>query len=196
MKRAVMLSVAAVAVAAGLFAGYLLENDKQVTGYPGFGGDFTLQSADGELSLSDFRGKVVVIYFGYVSCPDACPMTMGKVSAALQQMTPEQRSEVRVILISVDPERDTPQMLANYTGFFGDEFVGVTGTPEQIEKIARSYGVLYQRVDMPNSGLGYTVDHTSSTFIVGRDGIVRYIVAHGSEYTEYRDRIVDAVNDS
>ncbi len=195
MKRAVFLVVALVAVIAGLAAGYLFSGkSEEVTGYPGFGGDFTLTSSDGTFSLSDFHDRIVVLYFGYVSCPDACPMTMGKVSAALEKMTPDQREQVRVLLVSIDPERDTPQMLDNYMSFFGEEFLGVTGTPEQIDEVARNYGVLYQKVEMPDSGLGYTVDHTSNTFVIGRDGVVKYIVSHGSEYMEYRDRIIDAIN--
>jgi protein SCO1/2 len=194
MKRVVILIVVLVAVAAGLTAGYFVEQRKEIKGYPGLGGNFTLVSKDGEVSLSDFRDKVVVLYFGYVSCPDACPMTMGKVSAALQQMTPEQRDEVRVLLVSVDPERDTPQMLSNYMSFFGNEFIGLTGSVEAIDQVARNYRVLYQKVEMPDSGLGYTVDHTSNTFVIGRGGVVRFIISHGSDYTEYRDRIVDAIN--
>lgn len=195
MKRASLLLVALLAVSAGLVSGYLFSHKEEPTGYPGLGGDFTLQSTNGETSLSDFRGKVVVLYFGFVNCPDACPMTMGKVSAALQKMDAGLREQVRVVLVSIDPERDTPQMLANYMAFFGDEFVGLTGAPETVDEVARNYHVLYQRVEMPNSGLGYTVDHTSNTFVIGRDGVVKYIVSHGSEYTEYRDRIEDAINE-
>lgn len=194
MRRFILPLVAVVAVVAGLTAGYLLEGEKEVKGFPGLGGDFQLESAEGPVSLADFRDHVVVLYFGYVSCPDACPMTMGKVSAALQKMEPEQRERVRVVLISIDPERDTPEMMADYTSFFGDEFVGLTGSPQEIDKVARSYHVLYQRVEMPSSGMGYTVDHTSNTFIIAPGGVVRFIVSHGSGYEEYRDRIVDAIN--
>lgn len=194
MRRFILPLVAVVAVVAGLTAGYLLEGEKEVKGFPGLGGDFQLESAEGPVSLADFRDQVVVLYFGYVSCPDACPMTMGKVSAALQKMEPEQRERVRVVLISIDPERDTPEMMADYTSFFGDEFVGLTGSPQEIDKVARSYHVLYQRVEMPSSGMGYTVDHTSNTFIIAPGGVVRFIVSHGSGYEEYRDRIVDAIN--
>ncbi len=193
MRKPVMILVALVAIVSGLAAGYLFSASPNADGEPAIGGDFTLRGLDGEVSLSDFRGKVVAIYFGYVNCPDACPMTMGKLSAALQKLDDEERDQVRVLLVSLDPERDSARMLANYMAFFGDEFIGVTGTPGEIEAVARAYRVLYQRVEMPNSGLGYTVDHTSNTFIVGRDGAMHTIVAHGSDYTEYRDRLRDAI---
>jgi protein SCO1 len=194
MKRNVILVVALIAVLAGLAAGYMIENRKEVKGYPGLGGGFTLQSGNGEISLEDFRDQVVVLYFGFVNCPDACPMTMGKVSVALNNMTPEQREQVRVLMISVDPERDTPESVSEYMAFFGEEFVGATGTPDVIAEVANRYHVLYQNVDLPDSALGYTVDHTSNTFIIGRQGVVRFIVSHGSDHNEYRDRIVDAIN--
>lgn len=196
MKRSVLIIAAVVAVVAGLALGFLLEGKKEIKGYPGLGGEFTLTSNEGEVSLSDFRGKVVLIYFGYVSCPDACPLTMGKISAALSKMTPEQRDQVRVILVSIDPERDTPESLEKYTKFFGKEFLGVTGSAEDIDLVARNYRVLYERVDMPDSGLGYTIDHSSNTFIIDQAGVVRFIVGNGSNYVEYRDRILDVINDS
>ena len=194
MKKLPLIAAAVTAIALGIVVGYFLEGEKPIKGYPGLGGEFTLTSSKGPVSLSDFRDdKVVVIYFGYVSCPDACPLTLGKVSAAMQKMKAEEREQVRMILISVDPERDTPQMLENYTSFFGEEFIGVTGTPDQIAEVANRYKVLYQKVDMSDSNLSYTVDHTSSTYVIGKNGVIRFIVAHGSDYQEYRDRILDAI---
>ncbi len=194
VKRKIVFGlVLLVALAAGWLVG-LVDRSATDKGYPGLGGEFTLESVDGPVSLSDLAGKVVVLYFGYVSCPDACPMTMGKVSAAMQKMTPEQRAEVRVVMISVDPERDTVQMLDNYMSFFGEEFIGLTASPETIDQVARNYRVLYQKVDMPGSGMEYTVDHSSNTYVIDRSGVVRFIVSHGSPYEEYRDRIVDAIN--
>jgi protein SCO1 len=195
VRKLILPLVAVVAVVAGLMAGHFMQGERPVKGYPGLGGDFQLESVDGPVSLADLSDHVVVLYFGFVNCPDACPMTMGKVSAALQTMEPEQRERVRVVLISVDPERDTLEMLANYMSFFGEEFIGLGGSPEVIDQVARNYRVLYQRVEMPNSGLGYTVDHTSNTFIIAPGGVVRFIVSHGSGYEEYRDRIIDTIND-
>ncbi len=195
MKKSLLFAIVSIAVLLGLVAGQLLQVEKPVKGFPGLGGEFTLDSKAGPVSLSDFNGKVVVVYFGYVSCPDACPISLGKISAAMEKMTPEQREQLRVILISVDPERDTTQMLANYTGFFGKEFIGLTGTPEQISQVARNYRVLYQKVDTPDSDMEYTVDHSSSTYVIGKNGIVRFIVSYGSDYAEFRDRIIDALND-
>ena len=195
MRKFLVPAAAAIAIVAGLTLGLYMEGNREVKGYPGLGGDFTLQSKSGEVSLSDFAGKVTVIYFGYTNCPDACPIGLGKISAALQKMTPEQKSEVQVLLVSIDPERDTLQMLENYTGFFGDNFMGLSGTLEQIQNVANAYKVLFQKVEMPDSDLGYTVDHSSNTYVVGKNGVVRFLVAHSSDWQEYRDRIIDAIND-
>ena len=194
MPKKLVPVLAVLAVLAGVGLGLYLEGNKEIKGFPGLGGDFTLNSKAGEVSLSDFKDKVVVVYFGYTNCPDACPIGLGKISAALQKMEAEQRNQVEVLLISIDPERDTLQMLENYTSFFGENFTGLSGTSEQIAQIADNYKVLYQRVDMPDSGLEYTVDHSSNTYVVGRNGVVRFIVSHSSGWQEYKDRMIDAIN--
>ena len=86
--------------------------------------DFTLQSADGEVSLSDFRGRYVVLFFGYTYCPDVCPMTLARVTAAARAVGPEAEEEVQVVMITVDPERDSPARMAEYTKAFGPNVVG------------------------------------------------------------------------
>lgn len=194
MQKRLVFILATVAILAGAALGLYLEGSREVKGYPGLGGDFTLQSEAGDVSLADFRDKVTIVYFGYTNCPDACPIGLGKISAALQKMEPEQSAQVQVLLISIDPEQDTPEILAKYTAFFGKNFLGLGGTPEQIATVANNYKVLYQRVDMPDSGLEYTVDHSSNTYIVGKNGVVRFIVSHSSNWKEYRERIIDSIN--
>jgi len=195
MKNSHLALAAFAAIALGLLVGYLFQDkSREVKGYPGFGGEFSLTSAEGPVALSDLTGKVVVLYFGFTNCPDVCPISLGKASAALKEMNPEQRSQVKVVLITLDPERDTANILADYTAFFGEEFIGLTGTAEQIADVTNRYKVVYQKVDTPESSLEYTVDHSSNTFVISKDGVVRFIVSNGSETGEYRDRILDAIN--
>lgn len=115
------------------------------------GGDFTLQSADGPVSLSDFRGKVVLIYFGYTSCPDVCPTSLGALSAALKQLSPREMDRVQPIFISVDPERDTPGKMVEYVHYFHPKMIGVTGSIEQVRKVADRYGAYFRKAEVKDS---------------------------------------------
>lgn len=144
------------------------------------GGDFTLTSAQGPVSLSDYRGKVSVIYIGYASCPDVCPTALAVLTQALKQLPPAQREQVQGIFISVDPERDTPTKLADYTAFFSPQIVGVTGTREQIDQVVRQYGAFYRRVELQDSALGYAIDHSSRLYLVDRQGRLVQTLLHNS----------------
>lgn len=143
------------------------------------GGDFTLLSADGPVSLKDYRGKVVLIYFGYTFCPDVCPTELTNTAAALKLLKPEEAARVAVLFVSVDPERDTPAHLKEYTAFFHPAMVGVTGTSAEVAAVARQYGVYYAR-QKAESAAGYTVDHTSDIYLVGRDGRLAGRMPHAS----------------
>ena len=144
------------------------------------GGDFTLQSAGGPVALQDFRGKLVLVYFGYTYCPDICPTALAATAEGLKLLTPEELARVAVIFISVDPERDTPARLKEYAEFFHPAIVGVTGSPEELAAIARRYGVFYARQSVETAGGGYVVDHTSDTYVVGADGKLDGKIAHAT----------------
>ncbi len=144
------------------------------------GGDFTLQSAGGPVSLQDFRGKLVLVYFGYTYCPDICPTALAATAEGLKLLTPDELARVAVIFISVDPERDTPARLKEYAEFFHPAIVGVTGSPEELAAIARRYGVFYARQPVETAGGGYVVDHTSDTYVVGADGKLDGKIAHAT----------------
>ena len=143
------------------------------------GGEFALQSADGPVSLKDFRGRLVLLYFGYTYCPDVCPTALAAIGAGLKQLTPDEQKRVAVIFISVDPERDTPVRLKEYVGFFHPAMVGVTGSPENLAEIAGRYGAFYARQKADTAG-GYVVDHTSDTYVIGADGRLLGKIAHGT----------------
>lgn len=143
------------------------------------GGDFTLQSATGDVSLQAFRGKLVLIYFGYTYCPDICPTALAGIAEGLKQLTPAELARLTVIFISVDPERDTPARLKEYVDFFHPNMVGLTGTPENLAGIASRYGVFYARQKVETGG-GYVVDHSSETYIVGPEGHLLGKIAHAT----------------
>lgn len=144
------------------------------------GGDFTLQSADGPVSLHDFAGDVAIVYFGYTSCPDICPTSLTMMASAFKQLSPEELAQVHGIFVSVDPERDTLQGMKEYAGFFHPSITGVTGTPEAVKEIADRYNVIYRKVPIEGSAMGYAVDHSSTIYVVGRKGNVVDQITHGA----------------
>ena len=144
------------------------------------GGDFRLDSAAGTLDLNDLRGQVVLIYFGYTSCPDICPTNLAIIAGAIKALTPEELARVQVLFISVDPQRDDPERLAGYTAYFHPKIRGVTGTPEQIAAAARLYGAAYRRSATSDSAMGYTVDHSASTYLVDPQGRLARTLDHAT----------------
>ena len=142
------------------------------------GGDFVLQSANGPVALADYRGKLSLLYFGYTFCPDICPTSLNTLTAGVAQRTPEERSQVAILFISVDPERDSLAHLQTYVRFFDPSMQAITGSAEQVADVAKRYGVFYQKQPEQSAGSGYVVDHTSDTFIVGRDGHLKARMAH------------------
>ncbi len=130
--------------------------------------DFTLQSVDGPVSLSDFRGKIVVLYFGYTSCPDVCPTTLANLRQALNDLG-EKADEAQVILVAVDWQKDTPERVASYLSAFHPDFVGLSGTQAQIDAVTKDFGIFYQ-INPPDENGYYTVDHTATTLVLNREG--------------------------
>jgi len=154
------------------------------------GGDFVLRDVAGPVALADFRGKVVLLYFGYTFCPDICPTSLALMSQALGKMTPDELKRVQGLFVSVDPERDTPERLATYAGYFHPNIRGITGTPQEVAKVAAQYGAAYRKVG-DTSNPNYVVDHSSFTVLIGPDGKVRRVLPHGLA----ADKIVDAVRE-
>ena len=133
------------------------------------GGPFTLVDGSGKtVSDADYRGKLMLIYFGYTFCPDVCPTTLGSVARAFDQLSPEQRGQIVPIFITVDPERDTADQMAQYVANFMPDLVGLTGSPDQIKQVMISYRVYAKRAE--EKGTGYTVDHSSVLYLIDREG--------------------------
>lgn len=129
---------------------------------------FSLVDQDGRARTDkDFRGHWVLLYFGYSYCPDVCPTTLAVMASALGQLG-AQGDQVVPVFVSVDPERDTPAVLKSYLAAFGPRFVGLTGKPDAIARLARAYGVYYQKHPLP--GGNYSVDHTSAIYLIDPEG--------------------------
>lgn len=158
-----------------------------------FGGEFTLQREGGKpVSLSDFKGNVVVLYFGFASCPDVCPTSLAIIGSAMKSLSAEEVADVKGLFISLDPERDTDENLKQYAEYFHKNFSGITGTLEQIERVARRYGTYFIKV-AGSSESSYTIDHTSATFIIGRDGKFVVSKTHGTSAKEITEAIRSAL---
>ncbi len=147
-----------------------------------FGGFFTLTDQNGErFDLSEHRG---VIFFGYTYCPDACPLMLSKLAAVYDVLDLEPGQHVRTIYVTVDPSRDTPAQLRDYLAYFSTVDVrGLTGSREEIDAVAERYGVLY-KLQEPNEAGHYLVAHTTTLFLVDREGRLRYRF-HPSDTPEY-----------
>lgn len=143
------------------------------------GGDFALTRDGQSFRLVDHRGQVVLLYFGYTYCPDVCPTSMAMIRQALRQLDAEQLQRVQGVFVSVDPERDTPEQLADYAGFFHPNILGVTGSEEELAAAGRLYGAAWQRADT-DSAMGYAVDHSSNTYVIGKDGRLTETLPHGT----------------
>lgn len=140
------------------------------TGTALVGGPFTLVDQTGKtVTERDFRGRYMLVFFGFTHCPDICPAELQVIAASLEALGPDAKKVVP-IFITVDPERDTPEVMADYIKNFGDEFVGLTGSPEQIAAVAKAYRVAYAKFQEKDSATDYSVDHSALVYLVGPDG--------------------------
>jgi protein SCO1/2 len=155
------------------------------------GGPFTLVDQNGKTrTAEDFRGRLMLIYFGYSYCPDVCPTALQIMSVALDSLGGD-AEKVTPIFITVDPARDTPEHLKAYVANFGERFVGLTGTEEQVAAAARAYRIYYARAKGDGAKDEYLMDHSSIVFLMGRDG--RYL-AHFTHSTP-SDEMAQAIRE-
>ena len=196
MKCPTWLTPALFAVTAllvGIFASVWLVPTKSPQPYPGMGGDFTLSAISGPVALSDFKGKAVLVFFGYTHCPDVCPTDLARIGQVLNALTPAESTRVRGLFISIDPERDTPQRIADYTRFFHPSIIGLTGTPDDLHRVAKQYLVLYQKAEIGESQAGYLMDHSTKTYLVGRDGYLAKVLGHELEASQVLAAVRDVL---
>jgi cytochrome oxidase Cu insertion factor (SCO1/SenC/PrrC family) len=161
----------------------------KVMGQALIGGPFTLTDHTGKrVTDQDFRGRNMLVFFGFTLCPDVCPSALQVVSAALDKLGPKADRFVP-ILITVDPEHDTPTQLASYVESFHPRLVGLTGTPAEIETVVKAYRVYVRKVSDPKSTAGYTIDHTSLIYVMGPDGAYRTHFAHTTNADAMAERL-------
>jgi len=153
------------------------------------GGDFSLLGHDGtRFELTSLRGKVVLVFFGYSSCPDACPTTLSKLAAVSRRLGND-RERVKTLYISVDPERDTPDVLKADLASFDLDALGLTGTKAEIDKVVALFGAAYEITPTPDSAAKYTVAHTTWLYALDPKGRTRFRF----RYEATVDEIVDGI---
>ena len=134
---------------------------------------FELTSGNGnDFRLSEMRGNIVLLFFGYTTCPDVCPTTMAELKSVTDRLGPEKAKNVKVLLVTVDPGRDTPQRMQEYVNHFNKDFVGLTGTQTELSRVWSDYGIFRQIVD-EGSASGYGIDHTARVTLIDQDGNLR-----------------------
>ena len=152
------------------------------------GGDFRLDSPDSPVALSDFKGKVVALYFGYTFCPDVCPTALIAVAQAFSQLSPAELAKTKGLFVSVDPQRDTLDVLKVYVPYFHPALTGLRGTEDETARIAALYGVRYMKQKADRDGQ-YPVDHSSFTYLIGPDGKLAASLPHGTPAQDIAARI-------
>ena len=165
MKAVLAVWIAVLIGAAGWITWDALQGNR-----PTIGGDFNLVDHNGRaVTLETFKGKPTLIYFGFTYCPDVCPTSLLLMETALETLGPDGPKKANGLLITIDPERDTPKLLKDYVTNFGPTFLGLTGTPDQVAAAAKAFRVYYQKVPGKN-GSPYLMDHSSIIYLLDRNG--------------------------
>lgn len=155
------------------FRGTVLDPPKSIQ-------DFTLTDQNGgTFRLGDQQGNVVLLFFGYTFCPDICPTTLGTWKRVHETLGADAQ-EVRFVFVTVDPERDTPERLKQHLEVFGSDFIGLTGTPEELQPVYQAFGVYFEKDTETESAAGYLVNHTASAFVVDPEGRWRLKFSFGT----------------
>lgn len=168
-RRLLMLAPAGVLAAGLAGAATWMGTRREAGGRVGIGGPFRLQDGNGKVVTdADFRGRWMLVYFGYTRCPDACPTALQDMANALDGLTPAERAKVAALFITVDPERDTPAVVQDYVRAFNAPITGLSGTPEQVAAAAKAYRVYYAK--HPRADGDYEMDHSSIIYVMDPRG--------------------------
>ena len=176
-KAALIAAVAAAVALAACSTGQPSFNSVDITGAD-FGRELDLSDHTGTpRTLADFKGRVVVVFFGYTHCPDVCPTTLAEMKLAKIKLGPD-GDRLQVLFVTIDPERDTPELLANYVPAFDPSFLGLYGDAEATARTAKEFKVFYQKVPGPTPD-GYSMDHTAGSYIYDPQGRLRLFARLG-----------------
>lgn len=134
-------------------------------------------------TLTQEKGKVALIYFGYTTCPDLCPTTLNDFAIVKDGLSTDEAADVEFIMVTFDPERDTQARMQEYLNFFDPEFIGLRGDDAQTEQFLKEYGVTIKRVEYPNSSTGYLIDHTALIYVIDKEGKLRLTYPYGTDPT-------------
>ena len=146
--------------------------------------NFSLTTDHGEpFSLYDMRGKVVLLYFGYTFCPDVCPTTLADLTKARNSIKEKYRDDVQVLMVTVDPERDTPEVMANYLSYFDESYIGLLGSADEIAAAAAPIGIFYEKREVEGAS-GYLMDHTATVGLIDKRGRLRTLYPFNSDPAE------------
>ena len=171
-------SLTALLILALVFAASACKKEKSALRNYNFGGNFTLTDQYGkEFELASLRGKVVLLLFGYTNCPDVCPLILSKIAKVYDNLDESPQKNLVTVFIGVDTKRDTPERLKDYLNYFAFKPVGLTGTENKLKMIAKQYVAIFAVRDT-GSKSGYQVDHTAKTYLIDREGRVRYLFSH------------------
>ena len=163
-----------------------------MSGKADVGGDFALTDSRGKrVALSEHRGKWVLLYFGFTTCPDVCPTDLLEIGKAMRSLG-QDADHVQPVFVTLDPERDLPVVIGEYVASFHPRFVALTGRPDEIAAVAGRYRVFYEKVPMPG-GLGYTIDHAAFTYVIRPDGRYHGILPPGTPAERMRLVLRDAL---
>ncbi len=188
---ALVLAIAAIGFGLGGKGGKKPANDSGSL----IGGPFELTDHTGKkVTDRDYRGKFMLVYFGFTYCPDVCPTELQHIAGALDIIGEKRRRHLVPLFVTIDPERDTRELMATYVDNFHPDLVGLTGTPEQIRKIAKSYRVYFRKVKEKDSPDGYTMDHSALVFLMDDQG--RYIrhFAYGTDAKTMAKALIEALD--
>jgi protein SCO1/2 len=189
--RAVLIAACAVVALAGLGAVVVVPRMAAQTGSAGLqiGGPFALLDGGGKtVTDRDFRGRYMLVYFGYTHCPDVCPTTLTDMAAALDILPAKERARIAPIFITVDPERDTPSVMGDYAHAFGPSFVGLTGSAAAIASVEQAYRVYAAKHPLAHGDYG--MDHSSVLYVMGPDGHFLGVMDDGSKPAEMAQRLL------
>lgn len=200
MRKILVLLTLALLLVTTLVIGFTKDRTNQRSALPEdsqqgqaqIGGDFTLTDTAGRIVHdTDFRGRVMLVFFGFTHCPDICPVTVATLSRLLESLDPHQASQLAPLFITVDPKRDTPAVLASYLSSFDKRLIGLTGTPEQVHKAAGAYRAYYAKHDAKGGDKeDYAVDHSGFIYLMGKDGTFIQVMPYDTPVEELRAQIL------